>query len=248
MCPTTEDEINEMKTIPYQEAVGSIMYAAQVTRPDIAYAVGVLSRFNKNYGKAHWQAVKRIFRYLKATSHYALQFSKDGSSQIDGFTDADWAGDVDDRKSTTGYVFKFQNGPISWNSKKQQTTALSTTEAEYMALSTSAQEAMWLKSLLTELDEIHSIEIKCDNKSAICLSHNNTFHARSKHIDIRHHFVRELIEEDQIKIAYIQTRDMVADILTKGLPAPKHIHCCNLLGFKDQSNGGVGNEDCTLNK
>lgn len=136
MCPKSEEEIIEMANVPYQEAIGCIIYAAQVTRPDISYAVGVLSRFNKNPGKAHWQVVKRVFRYLKGTKHYALEFSKDDSIQFNGFTDADWAGDVDDRKSTTGYVFKFQNGPISWNSKKQQTTALSTTEAEYMALST----------------------------------------------------------------------------------------------------------------
>ncbi|XP_065356134.1 uncharacterized protein LOC135950525 [Calliphora vicina] len=175
MSPQTE-EVEEMKKIPYQEAIGSIMYAAQVSRPDISFAVGALARFNNNPGKAHWQAVKRIMRYLKGTMKYKLQFSKDENEFIEGFSDADWAGDVDERKSTSGYVFKFQVGCISLNSKKQQTTALSTTEAEYMALAAAGQEALWLQSLFNELGRPSSIVIKCDNKSAINLSHNNTYH------------------------------------------------------------------------
>lgn len=239
MCPKTKIEIDEMKTIPYQEAIGSIMYAAQVSRPDISYAVGALARYNNNPGKAHWQAVKRLMRYLKGTVNYKLKFEKDQKEYLEGFSDADWAGDLDDRKSTSGYVYKFQQGCISWNSKKQQTTALSTTEAEYMALAAAGQESLWLQSLFNELGRPSFIKIKCDNKSAINLSQNSTYHSRSKHIDIRHHFIRGLVEDNKIVIEYLNTEDMVADILTKSLTSLKHAHCCELMGLGVQSSGGV---------
>lgn len=116
MSPKTEEDINEMKKIPYQEAVGSLLYAAQISRPDIAYAVGALSRFNKNPGKAHWSAVKRVFRYLKSTINLKLEYSKQSDGEISGYTDADWANDLDSRRSTTGYAFLFQESVISWHS------------------------------------------------------------------------------------------------------------------------------------
>ncbi|XP_037826171.1 secreted RxLR effector protein 161-like [Lucilia sericata] len=240
MCPQTKEESDDMKTIPYQEAIGSIMYAAQVSRPDVSFAVGALARYNNNPGKAHWQAVKRIMRYLKGTINYKLQFSKDENAHIEGISDADWAGDLDDRKSTSGYVFKFQGGCISWNSKKQQTTALSTTEAEYMALAAAGQEALWLRSLFNELGRSSSIVIKCDYKSAINLSHNSTYHARSKHIDIRHHFIRNLVNDKKVVIEYLNTEDMAADVLTKSLTSLKHLHCCDIMNLGVHPSGGVG--------
>ncbi|XP_074042427.1 uncharacterized protein [Leptinotarsa decemlineata] len=124
-----------MTKIPYQEVIGSILYASQGTRPDITYAVNTVSQFNKNYGKAHWTAVKRILRYLKRTMYAKLVYTKNSDSRLKGYCDADWASDVDNRQSCTGYVFLQQGGPISWNCKRQHTVALSTTEAEYMALS-----------------------------------------------------------------------------------------------------------------
>lgn len=239
LCPQTEEEIDEMKKIPYQEAIGSLMFAAQISRPDISYAVGALARYNNNPGKAHWQAVKRVMRYLKGTINYKLQFTRDSKDYIEGFSDADWAGDVDDRKSTSGYIYKFQSGCISWNSKKQQTTALSTTEAEYMALSAASQEAIWLQSLIKELGGSTKVVVKCDNKSAINLTQNNTYHSRSKHIDIRHHFIRELVEDKRIIIEYLNTEEMTADILTKSLSRFKHSYCCGLMGLGVHSSGGV---------
>ncbi|XP_059217552.1 uncharacterized protein LOC131994728 [Stomoxys calcitrans] len=236
MCSSKE---SETCNVPYQEAEGSLTYAAQVCRPHISYAVGVLSRYNNNHGKPHWEAVKRVMRYLKGTVDYKLQFSKDNNEYLQGFSDADWAGDLDERKSTSGYVFMFQNGSISWNSKKQSTTALSTTEAEYMAVSASAQEALWLGSLFKELGNSSFIKIKCDNQSAINLTNNSTYHARSKHIDIRHHFVRELVEDKKIAIEYINTNDMVADVLTKPLSRIRRLHYCELMGLGVQSSGGV---------
>lgn len=140
-----------MKDVPYREAVGSILYLAQCTRPDISFAVGNVSQFNKNPGKAHWNAVKRIFRYLKGTIDYKLSFSQENSDGLCEFCDSDWGSNVNDRKSFTGYVFMFHGGPISWSCKKQATVALLTAEAEYMTLSAACQETLWLTQLRKEL-------------------------------------------------------------------------------------------------
>ena len=151
MSPITDEKREEMKKVPYQSAVGSLMYAMLGTRPDIAYSVGVISQFNSNPGKAHWIAVKRIFRYLKGTMDYSLTY-KGSESQLLGYSDADWGGNLDDRRSTTGYTFIISGGAVTWSSKKQQTVALSSTEAEYMALTQATKEAVWIKHLLTELN------------------------------------------------------------------------------------------------
>lgn len=150
MCPKSEKEMEEMASIPYHEAVGGLLYIAQGTRPDIAYAVNTVSKFNVNPGKPHWAPVKRIFRYLKGTISAKLEYSKDGNQETISYCDADWASDTDDRRSTTGYCFLRQKGAISWSSKRQKTIALSTTEAEYMSLSTIAQEALWLRQFENE--------------------------------------------------------------------------------------------------
>ena len=140
-----------MKDVPYRSAIGSLMYAMVCTRPDICYAVGLVARFQSNPGLDHWQAVKRIMRYLKGTSHYALCYHGDGSSKIYGFSDADLAGDPDGSRSTSGFAFKLANGLISWRSKKQSCVATSTMEAVFVALSDAAKEAVWLKSLYDAL-------------------------------------------------------------------------------------------------
>ncbi|KMQ85397.1 retrovirus-related pol polyprotein from transposon tnt 1-94 [Lasius niger] len=150
---TTNTEAIEIKgSVPYKEAVGCFIHASQGTRPDISYAVNMVSRFSNNPEKAYWVAVKRICRYLKGTSKLKLEFSKEGNSTIHDYGDADWANESIDRRSITGSLFKLQGGPISWQSKKQSTVALSTTEAEYMALSATCQEALWLRTLARELD------------------------------------------------------------------------------------------------
>lgn len=223
MSPRNDVERAEMNNVPYQEAIGSIMYAAQVTRPDVCFAVNAVSRFMQNPGKAHWIAVKRILRYLKGTANAKLVFSKSGDSNLIGYCDADWAGDVDKRRSTTGYVYLYHGAAISWNSRKQPTVAISTTEAEYMSLAAALQEAMWLKQLQAELENTtDTIVINCDNKSAIDLASTTAYHARSKHIDVRHHFVREKIAERVIKLNYTKTDEMVADIFTKAIVPAKH--------------------------
>lgn len=232
MAPKSEMEIREMANVPYQAAVGSILYLTQGTRPDIAFAVNTVAKFCNNPGKAHWVAVKRIFRYLRGTANAKLVFSRSASSDLTGYCDADWASDPDERRSCTGYVFTLQGGAISWNCKRQPTVALSTTEAEYMALSSAIQEAMWLKQFQNELWVTkHEISIFCDNKSAIDLACTDSYHARTKHIDIRHHFVREKVNTKEIVIKHLDTNEMIADGLTKGLFGTKHMFCTTKMGI-----------------
>jgi Reverse transcriptase (RNA-dependent DNA polymerase) len=185
MCPTTLSEKQDMANVPYQEAIGGLLYLSQGTRPDISYTVNMLSKFNKNPGRQHWEAVKRVMRYLKGTLHAKLKFSKDGNPSIFSYTDSDWASDEDDRRSCTGHVFIKQGGAISWNSKRQPTIALSSTEAEYMALSSCAQEALFYRQLETDLGSSISdigTKVYCDNKGAIDLSKSSGFNARTKHM------------------------------------------------------------------
>lgn len=234
MSPKDEAELQDMSQIPYQEAVGSILYLSQGTRPDIAYAVNTVSKYNNNPGKAHWTAVKRIFRYLKGTVQNKLEFSEGSDYTLKGYCDADWASESDERRSCTAYVFINQGGAISWSSKRQPTVALSTTEAEYMALSSATQEALWLQQLGSELEPDlfqEPIDLFCDNKSAINLATTDAYHARTKHIDVRHHFLREKVEDKTINLIYISTEDMVADSLTKATPIFKHVFCYQKMGL-----------------
>ena len=175
--------------ISYQSIVGSLLYAAIATRPDIAQAVGVVSKFCANPTQSHFTAAKRILRYLKGTVSLGLSYKKCADGILTGYSDADWAGDVDDRHSTSGNVFSLARGAVSWLSKKQATVALSTAEAEYVALSTATQEAIWLRRLLTDVGEPleEPIVIHEDNQGAIAMAKNPVGHARTKHIDIRYH-------------------------------------------------------------
>ena len=161
--------------------------------------------------------MKRILRYLKGTSNLGLLYREDTPAEITGYSDADWASDVGDRKSTSGYVFLLGGTAISWRSGKQTCVALSTAEAEYVALSAAAQEAVWLQQLTSDLlkKSIRETTILEDNQSTICLAKN---HGRTKHIDIKYHFIRDLVEAGRIKLTYCASEDMVADMLTKGLP------------------------------
>ena len=223
MSPKNQEDLDEMKNVPYQSAVGSLMYAMLGTRPDISFAVGAVSQYSSNLGKEHWKAVKRIFCYLKGTLDYALEYS--GSDQaVHGYSNADWARNIDDHHSTTGYAFLLNRGAISWASKKQLMVALSTTEAEYMALAQVTKEAIWIRRFLSEIntDLPTKMIVYSDNQSAISLCRNSTFHARTKHIDIRHHFLREKVESGELEISFCGTEDMTADILTKGLCREKH--------------------------
>ena len=192
----------------HQSLIGSLLYLATCTRPDIAFAVGVLARFCSKPDQSHWTAAKRVLRYLKGTSNYGIIFRGDVSSVPIGYSDADWAGDIEGRESTSGYVFCIAGGPVSWRSKKQDTVALSTAEAEYVALSSAAQECIWIKRLNSEFGNMSDgpTVIMEDNQSCIAIAKNPQHHGRSKHIDIKHHFIRELVGNKTIELRYCPTK------------------------------------------
>lgn len=226
MCPKTDAEQQEMANIPFQEAIGCIMYAAQISRPDICFAVGVLSRYNTNYGRAHWTAVKRVLRYLKGTIDMKLTFQPGDIDELIGYCDADWAGDLDKRRSTTGYMFQAQGGAISWATRSQPTIALSSTEAEFMSMVAAIQEALWLKRFESEifLDAPKTIILYCDNQGALHLAKNKNYHSRTKHIDVRKYFIQENLHHEnnpandiKMKLLYKPTNEMAADIMTKAV-------------------------------
>uniref|UniRef100_A0AAV1UQ06 Integrase catalytic domain-containing protein n=1 Tax=Peronospora matthiolae TaxID=2874970 RepID=A0AAV1UQ06_9STRA len=213
-----------MQGVPYRSAVGALMYLMVGTRPDLAASVGVLSQFAADPCPTHWQALKRVLRYLQATPTLGVRFIGAGNGKLLDYSDADWAGDIDTRRSTSGYVFVLINGCISWRSKKQRSVALSSTEAEYMALSEATQEVTWLKTFMRELGEEagdDALTIYEDNQGAIALAKNPEFHKRTKHIDIRYHFVREKVEKNQVVLQYCPTQDMLFDIMTKAIAAPQ---------------------------
>lgn len=221
-CPTTEVEIMKMKQLPYESLVGNVLYLSICTRPDISYSVNRVSRFMKNPGKDHWIACKRILRYLKSTPQLGLQYQNDQNDnviELIGYCDADWAGDIDDRKSTTGFVIKINNCVVHWGSKKQDTVSLSSAEAEYMSICSTVTELKWFTSLLKELQVLTNPTpiLYCDNQSAIAISENDKFHNRTKHIDIRHHYIRDMIKSNQVSLEWIESGKQQADILTKGL-------------------------------
>lgn len=204
----------------YQSAVGKLLYLSTRTRPDVTFAVCNVAKYTSNPTEEHWKAVKHILRYLVGTINYGLLYNRaDSSSECCGYSDADWAGDLDDRKSTSGYVFQVGGAPVSWRSCKQSSVALSTAEAEYIALSSAAQEAIWMRTLLSELkrESTKPALIYEDNQAAICLSKNPQFHGRSKHIEIKYHFIRDQVKNGVINVKYCKTDDMTADIMTKGL-------------------------------
>ena len=210
----------------YQSAVGSLLYLSTKTRPDLAFAVGNVARYCADPTKVHWTAVKRIIRYVKGTLNMGLLFCPDNNINLEGYSDADWAGDKDDRRSTSGYVFQIGNAAISWRSKKQSCVALSTAESEYMALSSAIQEAIWLRRLIANLLNskdmlMNPTIIHEDNNSAIFMAKNNQYHDRTKHIDIKFHFVREQVAAGTVDLRYCKSKDMLADIFTKGLCGPQ---------------------------
>lgn len=231
---TSNDNDEDLESIPYQEAVGSLLYLVQGSRPDIAFAINDASRFNKNYTSAHWKAVKRIFRYLQNTINYRLSFTNTDKGDLVGYSDADWGSDTDSRRSCTGYVFLYANGAITWQSTRQSTVALSSTEAEYMALAAAVQEATWLKQLYYEIacEDHGPLIIRCDNTSTIKLAKSDGYRKRTKHIDIKYHYQREKIEGNLIKVEYLETSKMVADSLTKAVSKEKTIYCAGAMGLR----------------
>jgi hypothetical protein len=225
----------------YQSKVGSLNFGSNQTRPDIAFATGYVARYASNPNQVHMDAVNRIFAYLKSDTRKGIVYSDKHGLQLRGFVDSDFAGCEDSRKSTTGWVFTLAGGPISWSSQRQKTVATSTMDAEYVACAEAAKEAMWIRNFINDLRipgvHIDTVPIYIDNNSALKLTKNPEFHSRSKHIDIKHHFIREKVEEGLINTERVSTKDNLADVFTKALPRSTHEDLINRLNL--QSGGGA---------
>ena len=229
--PSTTEELAAMRHVPYHEAVGSLMYATLGTRPDICFAVQTVSRFNSKPGLAHWEAVKRIFRYLNGTKDLWLGYGGN-KRELVGFVDADGSMG-EDRRAISGYAFIINGGAVSWSAKRQEIISLSTTESEYIAATYAAKEALWLRQLILQLFGINlsATTLFCDNQSAIALTKEHQYHARTKHIDVRFHFIRWVVEDGKLRLIYCPTEEMVADVLTKALVSTKVKHFAGELGL-----------------
>ena len=218
----------------YRKMVGKLVYLT-ITRPDLSYAIGLVSQFVQNPRKPHLHAARRILRYVKFTIQYGLYYTIFGSIQLHGYTDADWVGSIQDRRSTSGYAFSIGSAVVSWASKKQPTVALSSTEAEYQGATLAARDAVWLKALLEEIGikSQDPIPIYADNISSIMLANNPVFHARTKHIEVHYHFIREKVLSREIDLEYVAIEDQVANILTKALSRTKFERFRSSLGVLD---------------
>ncbi|XP_073120764.1 secreted RxLR effector protein 161-like [Henckelia pumila] len=199
------------------------------TRPDIVHSVNMISRFMSDPSQIHFSAAKRILRYFQGTKNNGIKYTREDDNSLIGYTDSDWAGSVDDRKSTSGYIFCIGTKPISWSFKKQKTVALSSAEAEYIAATDAACEAIWLRRILKNLQQEPKSPTKifCDNMSAIVMTKNPVFHARSKHIELRHHFIRNLVNDGEIQLTFVSTGEQIADPFTKPVSSEKLEHFKN---------------------
>lgn len=235
-CPSTECERQRMSKIPYASAIGSIMYAMLCTRPDVSYALSMTSRYQSDPGESHWTAVKNILKYLRRTKDIFLIYGGEEELIVKGYTDASFQTDKDDFRSQSGYVFCLNGGAVTWKSSKQGTVADSTTEAEYIAASDAAKEAVWIKKFITELGVVPSIvdpvELYCDNNGAIAQAKEPRSHQKSKHILRRYHLIRDIIDRDDVRICRIPTDDNVADPLTKALAQQKHDSHMRSIGIR----------------
>jgi hypothetical protein len=213
--------------------VGGLRYLADMTRPDIAFAVGQLGRFSINPGEVHLTAAKRVLRYLKGTKHWKIRFDGNKALTLVGFTDSDWGGDLDTQRSTSGYVFKMCGAPVSAKSKGQKMVCLLSTEAEYVAGSKAAQDAAYLRLMLADLgfEQQEPTILYEDNEGCIAFSQNPGSRDRTRHIDIRYHDLRGRVANGIVRLVPCATGNMVADLFTKALPAPVHLKQCSELFF-----------------
>jgi histone deacetylase 1/2 len=219
--PLSPDDATE-----YRSLVGGLQYLT-ITRPDVSYAVNRVCQYLHAPRTSHWSAVKRILRYICLTASYGLLLQPAPSCELSAFSDADWAGSPDDRRSTGGYAVFFGPNLIAWNARKQATVSRSSTEAEYKAVANATAELIWVQSLLRELgvSQDQPPVLWCDNIGATYLSSNPVFHARTKHIEVDYHFVRERVAQKLLRIKFISSKDQLADIFTKPLPQPQFVGC-----------------------
>jgi len=238
-APSSPTEAARMKHIPYRAAVGSLMHLAVGTRPDIAFAVSTVAQFANEPGMVHWEAVKRIYRYLAGTKGLALMFGA-GKKGLEGYTDADGASQ-EHHHMISGFAYILDGGAVSWMSKKQELVTLSMAEAEYVAATHAVKEGVWLRRFVKEVFQplANPTILYCDNQAAIALTKDRSFHARTKHIDIRYHFIRFIVNSGSFLLIYCPTADMTADTLTKALPSVKAKHFAAALGLRTTSGGAL---------
>ena len=224
----------EVDATLYRQLVGKLLYLTH-TRPDLSFDVGLVARFMQTPRESHWKAAKRILRYVRGTIQFGIHYSAKAAPLLVGFTDSDWAGDPDDRKSTAGYVFTLGSGPITWACKKQAAISLSSAEAEYRGAVEASKEALWLRQILSEFgfQQQHPTTLWCDNQSAIQLCKDPVQHQRSKHIELHMHFIRKLIHDHVLEVQYCSTDDQVADIFTKALTEAKFTKLRYMLGVQE---------------
>ena len=224
------EEAIDTDIVPYASAVGSIMYAMVGLRPDLAYAIGLVSRFMSRPGEIHWEAVKWLLRYMKGSAEVQLVYSQEKEFKTQGYCDSDYTGDRDGSRSLSGYVFTIGGKVVSWRSSLQPVVALSTTEAEYISLTEAVKESIWLRGLLEDIGISHgTVQVWCDSQSAICLSKNAVFHERTKHMAAMYNFIRDIIDKKEIEVVKIHTSRNPADILTKVVPVSKFNAALSLL-------------------
>jgi hypothetical protein len=224
MSPKTDSEKREMVDKPYRPVLGSVMWGQLATRPDLSFAVSLLSHFQANPGIEHWKGLLHVIGYIKNTLDYGLTYSRDTDLTPLAYVDADYGGCRDTRRSTSGYVFMMAGGPVTWSSKRQATVALSTVEAEYVAMSRCAQQMVWMQTWLGEVEIGYDIPgiIRGDSRGAIALAKTTKDHGKVKHIDIRHHYLRELVKSGVISFEQLASADNLADLFTKPLARDLH--------------------------
>ena len=234
MSPKTDSERKLMNDKPYRPVLGSVMWGQLATRPDLAFSVSLLARFQSNPGIDHWKALLHVVGYIKNTIDFGLTYSRDSEISPMAYVDADYGGCRDTRRSTSGYVFIMAGGAVTWSSKRQATIALSTVEAEYVAMSRCAQQMLWMHSWLSEAEIEYTLPgvIKGDNRGAIALTKNTRDHGKVKHIDMRHHYIRELLKMGHITIEQVPSADNLADLFTKPLPRDHHHRLLSALDIK----------------
>ena len=242
MSPAKKDE-DEMKSVPYMEVVGSLMYASTVTRPDISFATGKVAQFFSNPGPDHWKAAKRILRYLQGTRDMSIMYSKGENDDmvLEAFADSDHAGETDSRKSTSGVVLTLNGSPVSWFSRLQKCVSLSTTQSEHVSMAEATKEIMWTRDLLTECGEKQELPtvLYNDNTSALKLTTSKEFHSRTKHILTKVHFVKDEVKRGTIATAHLSSTEMPADVLTKPLTAAAHVSCLEQMKLQPKSQRGL---------
>ncbi|XP_021606554.1 uncharacterized mitochondrial protein AtMg00810-like [Manihot esculenta] len=215
----------------YRSLLGCLMYLS-ASRPDIMHAVGLLSRFMHCASEEYLQAAKRVMRYIKGTIDFGVKYVCCPNFKLVGFSDSDWAGSVDDMKSTTGFCFNFGSGAINWCSRKQEIIAQSTAEAEFVAAAAATNHALWLRKILKDLNEeqVEPTSIFVDNQVAISISSNPVFHGKTKHFKIKFYFIREIQKEGEVLLVYCRAEDQIADGFTKALPKAKFADSTNKMG------------------